>query len=105
MRIYRLLKELNIELEVLQSILNVLDYEERDLSIFSAIPNNIAILVKGLYSEEIEFFKLIEIAAKKWVYNPQSNSNFSLKTVGYINLDVHKSHQYNIDENRLKNNK
>jgi predicted ATPase len=104
MRIYRLLKELNIELEVLQSILNDLDYEERDLSIFSAIPNNIAILVKGLYSEEIEFFKLIEIAAKNVDYNLPNDSNTSLKRVGYIDLNAHKAPRYNQDLNRSKDN-
>ena len=73
-RIIKLLRELNIEIEELEKTLNALGYEEYNLTFNSKIPDEIAILVTGLYSEDIEFLKLIDLTSK-------------LKTIGYIDFN------------------
>ena len=90
-RINKLLSELNIGLATLESMLNALGYKEHDLTINSKIPDEIAILMKRLCSEETEFLKLIEIAAKEGVYNNQSNLISTLKIVGRIDLDAYNN--------------
>lgn len=87
-RVNKLLTELNIGLTTLDDILNALGYKEEYLSPNSKIPDEIAILVRGLCSEDIEFLKLIDIAAEKGVYDNQSDSSPSLKIIGHIDLDA-----------------
>lgn len=87
-RVNKLLTELNIGLATLDDILNALGYKEEYLSPNSKIPDEIAILARGLCSEDIEFLKLIDIAAEKGVYDNQSAPSPSLKIIGHIDLDA-----------------
>lgn len=75
-RIYKLLRELNIGVEALEETFKALGYEGYDLTVNSKIPDDIVILLKGLYSEDFRLSKLIEIISM-------------LKTVGYIESDTY----------------
>ena len=103
-RIYKLLKDLNIELATLENILNILGYEPQNFMPNSVVPDDVATLIRGLYSEEIDFFKLIEIAANKLEHNKRKDTSIPQKIVGYIDLDAKKNVQYNQDVNKLKDN-
>lgn len=52
-RLITLSRELNIGIGTLIEILNSMGYKENDLTYISKIPDDIAILMKGLYSEGI----------------------------------------------------
>ena len=75
-RLITLSRELNIGIGTLIEILNSMGYKENDLTNNSKIPDDIAILMKGLYSEGISLFKFIDIIS-------------TLKTIGYIDLDAY----------------
>lgn len=75
-RLNTLSRELNIEIGTLIEMLNSLGYKENYLTDNSKIPDDIAILMKGLYSEGISLFKFIDIIS-------------TLKTIGYIDLDAY----------------
>lgn len=75
-RIYKLLRELNIGVEALEETFKALGYEGYDLTVNSKIPDDIVILLKGLYSEDFRLSKLIEIISM-------------LKTAGYIESDTY----------------
>lgn len=75
-RINKLLRELNIGVEALEETFKALGYEGYDLTANSKIPDDIVILLKGLFSEDIRLSKLIDIIS-------------TLKTVGYIELDTY----------------
>ena len=75
-RLNTLSRELNIGIGTLIEMLNSLGYKENDLTDNSKIPDDIAILMKGLYSEGISLFKFINIIS-------------TLKTIGYIDLDAY----------------
>ena len=75
-RLNTLSRELNIGIGTLIEMLNSLGYKENDLTDNSKIPDDIAILMKGLYSEGISLFKFIDIIS-------------TLKTIGYIDLDAY----------------
>ena len=75
-RINKLLRELNIGVEALEETFKALEYEGYDLTANSKIPDDIVILLKGLYSEDIRLSKLIDIIS-------------TLKTVGYIESDTY----------------
>ena len=99
-RINKLLSELNIGLTTLESILNAVGYKEYNLMINSKIPDEMAILVKGLCSEETEFLKLIEMAAKNGIYD---NIIPTLKIVGHIDLDAYNNPKCKQDIKRNRN--
>ena len=75
-RLITLSRELNIGIGTLIEMLNSMGYKENDLTYISKIPDDIAILMKGLYSEGISLFKFIDIIS-------------TLKTIGYIDLDTY----------------
>ena len=75
-RLNTLSRELNIGIGTLIEMLNSLGYKENYLTDNSKIPDDIAILMKGLYSEGISLFKFIDIIS-------------TLKTIGYIDLDAY----------------
>ena len=75
-RLNTLSRELNIGIGTLIEMFNSLGYKENDLTDNSKIPDDIAILMKGLYSEGISLFKFIDIIS-------------TLKTIGYIDLDAY----------------
>ena len=75
-RIYKLLRELNIGIGTLLEMLHSMGYKQNDLTNNSKIPDDIVILLKGLYSEDIRLSKLIDIIS-------------TLKTVGYIESDTY----------------
>ena len=60
-RLNTLSRELNIGIETLIEMLNSLGYKENYLTDNSKIPDDIAILMKGLYSEGISLFKFINM--------------------------------------------
>ena len=75
-RLNTLSRELNIGIGTLLEMLNSMGYKQNDLTNNSKIPDDIAILMKGLYSEGISLFKFIDIIS-------------TLKTIGYIDLDAY----------------
>lgn len=75
-RLNTLSRDLNIGIGTLIEMLNSLGYKVNDFTINSKIPDDIAILMKGLYSEGISLFKFIDIIS-------------TLKTIGYIDLDAY----------------
>ena len=75
-RLNTLSRELNIGIGTLLEMLNSMGYKQNDLTNNSKIPDDIAILMKGLYSEGISLFKFIDIIS-------------TLKTIGYIDLDTY----------------
>ncbi len=87
-RVNRLLSELNIGLNTLKDILYVLGYKEQDLTPNSKILDDIAILVRELYSDNGDFQNLIEIVAKRGVFGNQNDS-----TSTFNNLNEYKSKQ------------
>lgn len=96
-RIYTLSKELNIGLKTLESILDALEYKEyneHDLMPNSKLPDSIAIIVKELCSDNLEFLRLIEIAARNGMYGNRNNSSSTLKIKGYIDLDKYNTPKY-----------
>lgn len=99
-RISKLLSELNIELATLERLLNALGYNEPDLNINSKITDEIAFFVKELYSEETEFFKLIEIAAEKGLYDNKNNITPTLKNFSSIDLDTFNKSKCKQDINK-----
>lgn len=90
-RVSKLLKESNVGLAALEELLNALGYEEKDLTLNSKIPDDIATLVKGMTSNDIDILKFISIAAEKGVYNNQNSSEFPLKIVGRIELNPYNN--------------
>ena len=96
-RVNKLLTELNIGLTTLDNILRVLGYKEQDLTYNTKLSDNIAILVRELYSDDGTFLNLIKTAATKGLYSNQTDLPPSLKVVGRIDLDEYnhpKSKQY-----------
>lgn len=87
-RANKFLRELNIGIATLGKMLNALGYKERDFTPSSEIPSEIAILIKGIYFEQTEFLKLIEIAAEQGLYDNDNRKNqiSNLKILGYIDL-------------------
>ena len=80
-RLNTLSRELNIGIGTLLEMLNSMGYKQNDLTNNSKIPDDIAILMKGLYSEGISLFKFIDIIS-------------TLKTIGYIDLDAYNDPKY-----------
>ena len=90
-RVNKLLSELNIGFSTLENMLNVLGYKEQNLTLNSKIPEDIAILVRELYSDNGDFLNLIEAAAKEGVYGNQNDSTSTLKIHGRIDLDEYNN--------------
>lgn len=87
-RVYQLLKELNLGFETLESILNAFDYKIPYLSNSTRIPDDIEKFVRGLCSNDIDLFQLIEIEANKGFNDIQNDSAFTPKIVGYIDVEA-----------------
>lgn len=96
-RINKLLNELNIGLETLESMFYALGYKEYNLTINSKIPDETADFMKKLCSKETEFLKLIEFAVEEGVYGNQNNIPSTLKIVGHIDLDAYNNPKYRED--------
>lgn len=86
-RVNKLLTELNIGLATLDSLLCALGYKEQDLTINTKLSDDIAILVRELFSDNGDFLNLIKSAAKEGVYSNQSDLPPSLNVIGRIDLD------------------
>lgn len=100
--IIKLIRELSINLDTLQSILDASGYKEIDLSNNTVLPNDIEILVRGLCSNNVDFLKLVDIAANYGVYGGQKDSIFNPTIVGYIDLEsLNKPKNNNIQDNKL----
>lgn len=102
-RINKILSELNIELETLESMFNALGYKEHNFTINSRIPDETADFMKRLCSKETEFLKLIEFAVEEGVYGNQNNIPSTLKIVGYIDLDTYNNPKYKEDIEIIQN--
>lgn len=87
-RVNKLLTELNIGLQTLDDTLKALGYKEDLLTPNSKIPDDIAILVKGYFSEGVDFLNLVKAAAEKGVYGHKDEMPPLLKVVGRIDLDA-----------------
>ncbi len=86
-RVSRLSKELNIGFSTLESILNVLGYKEDFFTPNTKIPDDIAIVVRWLCSDDIDLLKLVGIAADKGVYGYQTDTTQSQKIAGRMDLN------------------
>lgn len=86
-RASKLAKELNIGIALVESMVNALGYKENFFSPNTKIPDDIAIIVKWLCSDDIDLLKLVEIAADRGVYGYQTDTTPSLKKVGRKDLD------------------
>ena len=75
-RLNTLSRELNIGIGTLTEMLSSLGYKINDLTVNSKIPDDIAILMKGLFFEGISLLNLIDLIS-------------NLKTIGYINWDAY----------------
>lgn len=87
-RVNKLLTELNIGLQTLDDTLKALGYKEELLTPNSKIPDDIAILVKGYFSEGADFLKVVKAAAENGVYGHKDETHPLLKVVGRIDLDA-----------------
>ena len=103
-RVNKLLSELNIGFSTLENMLNVLGYKEQNLTLNSKIPEDIAILVRELYSDNGDFLNLIETAAKEGVYGNQNDSTSTLKILGRIDLDEYNNPSGYKSKQGVKNN-
>lgn len=86
-RVNKLLTELNIGLVTLDNMLRVLGYKEQNLTCNTKLSDDIAILVRELYSDDGTFLNLIKTAAKKGLYSNQTDLPPTLKVIGQIDLD------------------
>lgn len=87
-RVSKLIKELNIGMTTLESILNALGNKENYLSPNTSIPDDIAALVRGLYSDDKSLIKWIRIAVDKGVYGSQTGTTPYLRLVDNMDLDA-----------------
>lgn len=87
-RVNKLLTELNIGLQTLDDTLKALGYKEEFLTPNSKIPDDIAILVRGYFSEGADFLKVVKAAAENGVYGHKDETHPLLKVVGRIDLDA-----------------
>lgn len=86
-RVNKLLTELNIGLATLDNMLRVLGYKEQNLTTNTKLSDDIAILVKELYSDDGTFLNLIKTAATKGLYSNQTDLPPTMKVLGRIDLD------------------
>lgn len=86
-RVNKLLTELNIGLATLDNMLRVLGYKEQNLTTNTKLSDDIAILVKELYSDDGTFLNLIKTAATKGLYGNQTDLPPTMKVLGRIDLD------------------
>ena len=83
----KLSRELNVGLSTIESLLNALGYKEQNFTSNSKIPDDIAIVLRSIISEEDnDFLKIIEFAVNAGIYDNQYDSNSKVKIVGSINL-------------------
>lgn len=83
----KLSRELNVGLSTIESLLNALGYKEQYFTSNSKIPDDIAIVLRSIISEEDnDFLKIIEFAVNAGIYDNQYDSNSKVKIVGSINL-------------------
>ncbi len=85
-RVGKLSKELHIRLTALKSILDALGYKEDFYSLNTKVPDDIAVLVRGLCTDNTDLLKLVRIAADNGVYGFQTDIPV-LKIVDSIDLD------------------
>lgn len=90
-RVNKLLTELNVELETLEDMLNTLGYEVSYFSLNTLIADNFENLVRGVFSNDIDLWEFIEIAANKNNRDNLYDSATNLKIVGRIDLDAHNN--------------
>lgn len=103
-RVSKLAKELNIGLVQFESMLNTLGYQEDFFSPNSKIPDAIAVLVRGLRSDDTNLLKLVEIAANEGVYGYKTDTTPSLKIVDQIDLDEYSRQRGNTKRLKYDNN-
>lgn len=93
-RVNRLLSEVNVGFATLESMLKALGYNE-PLNVNSKISDDVATLLRGLCSNDIEFLKLIEISTNRDVNNYQNSLFSKLKIDDKIILDSIPPLKYN----------
>lgn len=97
----KLSTELNVGLSTIESLLNALGYKEQYFTSNSKIPDDIAVVLRSIISDEDNvFFKIIEFAANEGLYDNQCESISNLKIVGSIDLDEYNGRK---DNNEYQN--
>ncbi len=102
-RVNKLLTELNIGLATLDNMLRVLGYKEQDLTPNTKLSDDIAILVRELYSDDGTFLNLIKTAATKGLYSNQTDLPPTLKVIGLIDLDEYNHSRSKQDLKKSQN--
>lgn len=102
-RVNKLLTELNIGLATLDNMLRVLGYKELDLTPNTKLSDDIAILVRELYSDDGTFLNLIKTAATKGLYSNQTDLPPTLKVIGLIDLDEYNHSRSKQDLKKSQN--
>ena len=77
-RVNTLIREIGIGLTTLNNVLNALGYKEHDLIPNSKIPDDIADILRGIYSNNTDFLKLIDNFTKE---SERGNRNDSITTL------------------------
>ncbi len=101
-RVNKLLTELNIGLATLDNMLRVLGYKEQNLTYNTKLSDDIAILVRKLYSDDGTFLNLIKAVATKGLYSNQTDLPPSLKVIGRIDLDEYNHSRSKQDLRKIK---
>ncbi len=102
-RVNKLLTELNIGLVTLDNMLRVLGYKEQNLTCNTKLSDDIAILVRELYSDDGTFLNLIKTAAKKGLYSNQTDLPPTLKVIGQIDSDEYNHSRSKQDLKKSQN--
>lgn len=104
-RVNKLLTELNIGLATLDNMLCVLGYKEQNLTSSTKLSDDIAILVRELYSDDGTFLNLIKTAATKGLYSNQTDLPPTVKVIGRIDLDEYNHSRRKQDIKKSQNEK
>lgn len=87
MRVNKLLRELNIGLQMLYELLKTLGINDPDFGPNTQIPDDVANLVRDIYNDNLDFLKLVENSSQKNVPGSGQDAKSQLKILGKIDLD------------------
>ena len=103
MRISRLLRESDIDLQTLEELLKALNIKEPYLDVNTNISDDAAQLILNIWDEDIDFKKLIEANAKKSSSDSGQSANSQLKIIGTMDLDEYY-HPKRLDKKKVLSN-
>lgn len=87
MRVNKLLRELNIGLQMLYELLKTLGIDVTNYGPSTKIPDDIANLIINIYNDNLDFLKLVENSSQKNVSGSGQDAKSQLKILGKIDLD------------------